>query len=58
MDQDQGKNKEMKIEEEPVTEAQSDEQMKSTISSEEKEKEGGPPLSHAERIKKLHNTRV
>ena len=57
VDQDQTKNGEMKIEEEPTTEVQSDEMMKTTISS-EKEKEEGPPLSHAERIKKLHNTRV
>lgn len=57
VDQDHAKNGEMKIEEEPTAEVQSDEMMKTTISS-EKEKEEGPPLSHSERIKKLHNTRV
>ena len=57
VDQDQTKNREMKIEQETI-EDKSDEMMKTTISSDEKEKEGSSPMSHSERIKKLHNTRV
>ena len=37
-----------------IIEECSDEMMKTTISSDEKEKEGSP-LSHAQRIQKLHH---
>ena len=40
VDQDHAKNGEMKIEEEPTAEVQSDEMMKTTISSEKEKEEG------------------
>ncbi len=41
-----------------VLEECGDEMMKTTISSEEKEKEGNSPTNHASRIQKLHNQRM